>query len=69
MTLYLIRAGCPNCGEVVNLAEETDAPVNLMQDVPISARCCPLCGGLVHEWDVHEDSEIERVQPHQEDAK
>lgn len=61
MTLYLIRAACPNCGEVVNLAEDTDGPVGLMQDVPITARCCRACGGAVHEWDVHEELEIERV--------
>ena len=66
MTLYWIRAACPNCGEVANLVEERDRPVPLMQDVEITSRCCPLCGGLVHEWDVHEESEIERVQPTQE---
>jgi len=63
MTLYLIVAECPNCGEKVRHAEETESPVPLMQDVPISASCCSHCGGLVHEWDVHEDHEIERVTP------
>lgn len=66
MTLYLIVAKCPNCGDDVQLVEETDAPVGMMQDVPISASCCPNCGGLVNEWDVREESEIQRVTPTQE---
>jgi len=41
-----------------------------MQDVPITARYCPLCGFDVgtssEEWDVREDYEIERVPPTQE---
>ena len=66
--LYLIVAGCPNWGEVVQLVEETDYLVDLMQEVPITANCCRHCGGMVHEWDVHEDAEIERVPPTQERA-
>jgi len=70
MTLYMILAGCPACGQEVLHTEETDGPVDLMQDVPITARYCPLCGFDVgtssEEWDVREDYEIERVPPTQE---
>jgi len=66
--LYLIKAACPNCGVVVPIVEEADEPVNLMQHVPITANCCRHCGGMVREWDVHEDAEIERVTPTQERA-
>lgn len=67
MTLYLLLAGCPACGEEVLQAEETDGPVGLMQDVAITARYCSICGFDVdassEEWDLREDHEIERVPP------
>ena len=67
MTLYLIRAACPHCEEVTNFVEETSAPVGLMQDVRLSAELCPHCGVHLwtegYEWDVQEESEIERVEP------
>lgn len=71
MTLYLIVACCPHCDEVVNHVEETECPVGLMQEVPITARYCPMCGFEIvgapaDEWDVCEDAEIERVTPTQE---
>lgn len=68
MTLYLIRAACPFCGQVADLVERTPDAVNLMQDVPIDTRWCPECGEQVRmgEWDVHEETEIERVEPTQE---
>lgn len=65
MTLYLIRAACPSCGNVVNLVEEPEIAVPVMQDVAIETRWCPECGDNVGigGWDVHEESEIERVAP------
>lgn len=66
MTLYLIVASCPNCGDPARLVEETDTPVGMMHDVPLSASCCPNCGGLVDEWDVQKEAEIERVTLTQE---
>ncbi len=66
MTLYLLLAGCSVCGEEVLHAEETDGPVNLMQEISITARYCPICGSdidRIGEWDVREDFEIERVKP------
>lgn len=68
--LYLIVAECPLCGGQNRIVESREKPVNLMQDVRITVRCCELCGREVgrdgHEWDVHEEAEIERVQPTQE---
>lgn len=70
MTLYLIRAECPNCESVVKHVRETDAPVALDQDVPIAANYCEACGihlrSIGAEWDVVEEHEIERVAPTQE---
>lgn len=65
MTLYLIRAGCPRCGEIVQLVEETPEALGVMQDVPINTRWCPECGDQVRmgEWDRNEETEIERVPP------
>jgi len=59
MTLYQILAQCPLCGAAVLHAEETDGPVDLMQDVPISANYCSRCGEKPHKaggWDVMESS-------------
>lgn len=60
MTLYLIRARCPRCGEVARLVEETPESIGLMQDVPIDTRWCPECGEQVRmgEWDRHEEAAI-----------
>lgn len=68
--LYLIRAACPDCREVTGFVEARNSPVPLMQDVEVDAKFCPNCGYPVQtgstEWDVHEESEIERVKPMQE---
>lgn len=68
--LYLIKARCPDCDEVSQFVEERDAPVDLMQDVGISAGYCPHCGVHMwtegYEWDIHEEAEVEPVQPTQE---
>ncbi len=69
MTLYVLLTGCPACGDEVLHAEETDGPVDLMQDVSITARYCPVCGFDVTKtdgWDWREEYEVERVQPTQE---
>lgn len=70
MTLYLVVVGCPNCDETVRFVEESDDPIDLMQDVPLSVNRCPYCAAFVPEetgeWDVQEESEVERVVPTQE---
>jgi endogenous inhibitor of DNA gyrase (YacG/DUF329 family) len=65
VTLYLIRAQCPGCGEVADLVEAVPDSLGVMQDVPIDTRWCPECGEQVRmgEWDVHEEAEVERVSP------
>jgi hypothetical protein len=69
-TLYLIVAECPRCSCVNRLVEEKQEPVNLMQDVGVTAHTCDFCGHAVGteggEWDVQEEVEIERVRPTQE---
>jgi len=68
MTRYLINAACPHCGEVAELVEETDSPVALDREIPITTRWCPECGDQVElgGWDLHEEHEIARVTPSQE---
>jgi len=58
--LYLIRAACPRCGDVVDLVERTPSDLGVMQDVPIDTRWCPACGEQVRmaEWDRHEETQI-----------
>lgn len=59
--LYLIRAECPGCGDVVPLVEEREEPVPIMHDVEVSSDYCPRCSTLVEEWDVHEEAYLERA--------
>lgn len=68
---YLIRAACPSCGEVAALVEEHDRRVPLMHDVEVGTRWCPECGDQVGVggWDVHEDAEVEAVDPEAEEAR
>lgn len=68
MARYLINAACPHCGEVAEIVEETDSPVALDREIPITTRWCPECGDQVGigQWDVHEEHEIARVTPSQE---
>lgn len=63
MSLYLIKAACPSCEIVATLLEETEHPIQVMQNVPITTRWCPECGSFVDvdEWDVHEETAVERV--------
>lgn len=69
LTMYLIRAKCPNCGEITGFVEERVRPVSLMTDVHLSAEFCPNCSFFVAgeaSWDIHEETQIERVRPSQE---
>lgn len=69
LILYLIRAQCPNCDEITGFVEERVRPIALDTDVHLSAEFCPNCSFFVAgeaSWDVHEETEIERVLPTQE---
>lgn len=61
--LYLLEVECPWCEDVVGLVETRASPTPLMQDVVPSARYCPTCGQEVHDWDVREETRVERVPP------
>ena len=70
LTMYLIRAKCPHCDEITGFVEDRANPVSLMTDVHLTAEHCPECGIHLwtegYEWDIHEETEIERVEPAQE---
>jgi endogenous inhibitor of DNA gyrase (YacG/DUF329 family) len=68
MTEYILSAACPHCGEIADLVEETESPVALDREIPITTRWCPECGDQVGigQWDLHEEHEIARVTPSQE---
>jgi hypothetical protein len=66
---HLIRAQCPNCQEVTGFVEERVNPVALDTDVHLSAEFCPNCSFFVAgeaEWDIHEETIVERVDPTQD---
>lgn len=58
--MYLVRAQCPDCDEVVSFVEEREYPVGQMQDVEVTANHCPECGVPANCWDIHEEAYIER---------
>lgn len=69
--LYCISAECPNCREVTQFVETTDAAVALDMDVPLTGKThCPECGvhlaSIGEEWFVNAEHEIEAVTPTQE---
>lgn len=68
MTEYILSAACPHCGEIADHVEETESPVALDREIPITTRWCPECGDQVGigQWDLHEEHEIARVTPSQE---
>lgn len=68
--LYCVSAECPNCRQVTQFVEETEAPVALDMDVGVSKTHCPECGvhlpSIGEEWFINAEHEIEVVEPTQE---
>lgn len=65
--LYLLVAICPHCDSETKFVAECDQPVDKTQDITPPAEGCPHCMGPVHrnagEWDVQEETRIERAPP------